>query len=251
MDDSFLWIMAIGFVAQLVDGALGMAYGITATSLLLSIGFSPPMASAAVHTAEVATSAVSGYSHYLAGNVDRVLMRRLAVAGSAGGVLGAYILASGLGDALRPVVSAYLAIMGLLIIAKTFRSARPPKPFRRLGFLGACGGFLDAVGGGGWGPIVTGTLVLSGNSPNRMIGSSIAAEFFMTAAVTVTFAAHLDLQAFGLAALALVLGGLPSALLAAWIVRIVPRKPLMLAIGVLVVSLGALGVWRFFGTIVS
>ncbi len=243
MDDAFFWLMAMGFAAQLVDGALGMAYGITATSLLLSFGYSPAMASATVHAAEVATSGVSGLSHQLAGNVDRKLTYRLAVAGAAGGVLGAYLLASGVGDILRPLVSGYLAIMGLLIIAKALKAVRPPKPLRRLGLLGICGGFFDAVGGGGWGPIVSSTLVLSGNAPARMIGSSVAAEFFMTIAVTLTFAAHLDLKAFGTAALALVLGGLPAAPLAAWLVRIVPRKPLMLFVGALVAGLGALGVW--------
>lgn len=241
--------MAFGFAAQLVDGALGMAYGITATSLLLSFGYSPAMASATVHTAEVATSGVSGLLHYLAGNVDRALMCRLAIAGAAGGVLGAYLLASGVGDTLRPIVSAYLVVMGLLIIAKALRTVQPPKPFRRLGLLGICGGFLDAVGGGGWGPIVSSTLLLSGNAPNQMIGSSIAAEFFVTVAVTVTFAAHLDLQTFGTTALALVLGGLPAAPLSAWLVRIVPRKPFMVVVGALVAGLGSLGVWRFLATL--
>ena len=248
MDDAFLWIMAIGFAAQLIDGALGMAYGITATSFLLTIGYPPAMASALVHAAEVATSGISGLSHHLAGNVDRRLTSRLAVAGVAGGVLGAFLLASGVGDALRPVVSGYLAIMGLLIVAKALRRIRPPKPLRRLALLGSCGGFFDAVGGGGWGPIVTSTLVLSGNAPGRMIGSSVAAEFFMTVAVTLTFAVHLDFQSFGTAALALVLGGLPAAPLAAWLVRIMPRKPLMLVVGTLVASLGASGVWRFLAT---
>ncbi len=249
MDESFLWIVAIGFAAQLVDGALGMAYGITATSLLLSLGHSPALVSATVHAAEVATSGVAGVSHHLAGNVDRRLMVRLAVAGAAGGVLGAALLASGIGEFFRPVVSAYLALMGLVIIAKALGPLRPPKPLRRIGVLGACGGFLDAVGGGGWGPIVSSTLVLSGNSPNRMIGSSVAAEFFMTVAVTVTFAAKLGLEAFGWAALALVLGGVPAAPLAAWLVRIAPRKPLMVFVGTLVAGLGGLGTWRYLAAL--
>ena len=246
MDEQFFWIMAIGFAAQLIDGALGMAYGITATSLLLSFGLTPAMASAAVHTAEVATTGVSGLSHHIARNVDWKVVRTLAIAGSAGGVVGAYLLVTGVGDYLRPVVSTYLSIMGLILVAKAFGRILPSKPFRYLGSLGFGGGFLDAIGGGGWGPIVTSMLLISGQPPNRMIGSSVAAEFFMTVAVTITFASHLDMHAFGMAALALVLGGVPAAPFAAVLVRIVPGKPLMLVVGLLVVGLGALGLWRFF-----
>lgn len=246
MDESFLWMMAIGFAAQLVDGALGMAYGITATSLLLSFGLSPAMASAAVHTAEVATTGVSGLSHHFARNLDWTVVRKLAIAGSAGGVVGAYLLVTGVGDYLRPVVSTYLTLMGLMLIVRAYGRIRPPKPFRHLSTLGFGGGLLDAVGGGGWGPIVTGMLLFSGQTPRRMIGSSVAAEFFMTVAVTITFASHIDLQAFGTVALALVLGGVPAAPLAAVLVRIVPAKPLMLAVGLLIVALGALGLWHIF-----
>ena len=246
MDEPFLWIMAIGFVAQLVDGALGMAYGITATSLLLSFGMTPAMASAAVHTAEVATTGVSGLSHHFARNVDWSVVRKLAISGSAGGILGAYLLATGVGDYLRPVVSTYLALMGLVLIVKACGAILPLKPFRQLWTLGFGGGLFDAVGGGGWGPIVTSMLLFWGQTPRRMIGSSVAAEFFMTVAVTITFAAHLDLRAFGMAALALVLGGLPAAPLAAVLVRIVPGKPLMLLVGLLVGVLGAFGLWRYF-----
>lgn len=243
MDETFLLYVAIGFAAQLVDGALGMAYGVTATSLLLSVGVSPVMASAAVHATEVATTGFSATSHHFARNVDWPVVRRLALAGCAGGIAGAYLLSTGAGEALRPIVSTYLMLMGLVLIAKAFRAVRPPRPLRRLGILGAVGGFLDAIGGGGWGPIVSSTLLMSDNAPNRMIGSSAAAEFFVTVAITVTFSAHLDFTAFGTIALALVVGALPAAPLAAVLVRVVPRKPLMIAVGFLIVGLGAIGLW--------
>lgn len=244
MDESFWLIVVVGFVAQLVDGALGMAYGLTATSLLLGLGYSPAIASATVHLAETATTAVSATAHHVARNVDWPLVRRLAAAGCLGGAAGAWLLATGLGEVLRPLVSAYLATMGGLLILRTLR----PRPQRaapvRVVPLGLAGGFLDAIGGGGWGPIVSGTLVAGGSEPRRMIGSSNAAEFFVTALVTATFAGHLGLEAFGLGALALVLGGLPAAPLAALLLRYAPARLLMLLVGLVIVGLGALGLWR-------
>jgi len=244
MDLSFPWLIAIGFVAQLVDGTLGMAYGILATSLLLSAGASPAMASATVHAAEVATSAASGLSHHVMRNVDWRLVRGLAVAGSVGGAAGALLLATGLGELLQPLVSVYLCIMGGLVVAKALKRPPAARPPRSVGLLGLAGGFLDAVGGGGWGPIVTGTLLNSGHEPHRMIGSSVTAEVFVTVAITVVFAGQLGLAAFGWSALALIVGGVPAAPIAAVLVRIVPRRPLMGAVGVLVAGLGAIGAYR-------
>ena len=244
MEESFWWIVAIGFVAQIIDGALGMAYGLTATSFLLSLGYSPAMASATVHLAEVATTGFAGTAHYFARNISWTLVARLAAAGCVGGLAGAWLLSSGVGELLRPVVSLYLAAMGVLIVVRAFRAAMPPSPLRRILPLGMIGGFLDAVGGGGWGPIVSGTLVASGNSARQMIGSSIAAEFFVTALIAATFAGFLGLETFGLAALALALGGVPAAPLAALLLRIAPRKLLMVAVGFLVLALGMIGLGR-------
>ena len=243
----FWEIAAVGFAAQLVDGALGMAYGLTSTSLLLTLGYSPAAASAAVHLAETATTAVSAGSHAVARNVDWSLVRPLAMAGAAGGILGASLLATGIGEALAPFVSVYLTIMGGLILWKAYRATPGIRPPRGLIPLGGIGGFLDAVGGGGWGPIVSGTLVASGNSARHMIGSSVAAEFFVTSAVTVTFAGQLGLKDFGWAALALVVGGLPAAPFAAMMVRVAPRRGLMLMVGCLIIALGLFGLWRLLG----
>ncbi|KZB51694.1 hypothetical protein AUP42_00250 [Thalassospira lucentensis] len=246
MDDFFWWIVLIGFAAQLVDGALGMAYGLTSTSLLISIGLPPAQASATVHAAEVFTTAVSGTSHHFARNVDWKMVRTLAIAGSIGGAAGAALLSSGIGEYLAPFVALYLSALGVLVIAKAVRKVQPPAAMRGLAPLGLVGGFLDAVGGGGWGPIVSSTLVYRGHAePHRMLGTSAASEFFVTVMITVTFAGHFGLESFGMAALALVIGGVPAAPLAAVLVRIIPRKPLMIAVGLLIVILGGFGIYRF------
>lgn len=244
MIEDFWQIAAVGFAAQMVDGALGMAYGLTSTSLLLTLGYTPAAASAAVHLAESATTAVSAGSHHVTRNVDWKLVRPLAIAGVLGGIAGATLLASGAGDVLQPFISTYLAVMGGVILWKAFHNLPGIRPPRGLLPLGGIGGFLDAIGGGGWGPIVSGTLVASGNSARHMIGSAIAAEFFVTTAIAVTFAGHLGWQEFGWAALALVTGGVPAAPFSALIVRFTPRRLLMIGVGILIVFLGIYGIWR-------
>lgn len=244
MIDEFWQIVAVGFAAQMIDGALGMAYGLTSTSLLLALGYPPATASAAVHLAETVTTAASATSHHVARNVDWRLVRPLAISGALGGIVGASLLAIGIGDVLAPFVSAYLAIMGCIILWKAYRPTPGIHPPRGLLSLGGIGGFLDAVGGGGWGPIVSGTLVASGSSTRHMIGSSNAAEFFVTTSIAITFVGHLGWEDIGWAALALVLGGLPAAPFAAFVVRYAPRRPLMICVGFLIVALGLDGFRR-------
>jgi uncharacterized protein len=178
-----IWIfIVVGFLAQMIDGALGMAYGVSSNAFLLSIGIPPAAASASVHAAEVVTTAVSGISHWRFGNIDKKLLLRLMLPGVIGAAIGAYILSSLPGDMLRPYINAYLLVMGLVILRKAFITQ--PKPIhdipRLVSPLGFIGGFFDAIGGGGWGPIVTTTLVARGNSPRTTIGSVNASEFFVT-----------------------------------------------------------------------
>lgn len=235
-------------MAQLVDGALGMAYGLTANTILLALGVPPAAASATIHAAEVATTGVSGLSHAIAGNVDWRLVRRLAIAGSVGGVAGATVLSRAPVELIAAAVSLYLACMGLVIVRRALMAARRPGSLDHAGGVALAGGFCDAVGGGGWGPIVSGTLMLSGHEPRRMIGSSNAAEFAVTVAITAAFLAHMSIGEFGMYAVALVAGGLPAAPLAAWLVRIAPRRVLMIAVGVLISALGVVGVVRVLAT---
>lgn len=238
---------AIGFFAQLVDGALGMAYGVISTTFLLNAGLPPAVASAAVHTSEVFTTGASGLSHLFHRNVDWTLFRRLAPAGIAGGVLGAYVLTQLPGEVMRPVVSAYLGLMGAVILFKAFRYRILPTPRARgVVPLGVAGGFIDAVGGGGWGPVVVSTLVGQGQVPRYAIGSVNLAEFFVTLSVSAAFFAVIGLQ-HGTAVLGLILGGIAAAPLGAYLVRIVPPRPMMAAVGLLISAISAVQVIRALG----
>jgi uncharacterized membrane protein YfcA len=233
----FLLLAILGFVAQLVDGALGMAFGLISTTFMLAFGVSPAHASAVVHTAEVATTAVAGASHLANRNVDRGLFLRLAIAGVAGGVLGAYVLSNVEGKAIRPFIAAYLLVMGVLILMRAARAL--PVEDARPGYappLGLVGGFLDAIGGGGWGPLVTSTLIGSGQAPRTVIGSVSLAEFFVTMAVAGTFFAELG-TVYLPHVLALGAGGMLAAPLAGVIVKRVQPRPLMVAVGLLVTGL--------------
>jgi uncharacterized membrane protein YfcA len=244
----FALFAGVGFLAQLVDGALGMAYGVVSSSVLLSVGVTPAAASAATHAAEMFTTAASAGSHVWHRNVNWKAFRVLAPAGILGGVIGTYLLTSFPGDVLRPFVAAYLASMGAYILCRAWLGAGPAvqHPPAVLMPLGATGGFMDAVGGGGWGPVVTTALVGSGGAPREVIGTVNTAEFFLTAAVSAAFLAalltgHWD-EAAGmgthLAAIGgLIAGGLIAAPMAGYVVRIVPARPLMYAVGVLIVAL--------------
>jgi uncharacterized membrane protein YfcA len=225
----------VGFLAQLVDGALGMAYGVTATTVLLQLGTPPAVASASVHAAEAFTTGASAVSHWRLGNIERQLVIRLAVPGVIGGVIGAYLLSCFPGEAIRPFVSLYLFFMGAVIIARAFRIAAKPldlktHPVRLLGLLG---GFLDAVGGGGWGPIVASRLIGSGGTPRFVIGSVNCAEFFLTVAVSATFFATIGLELWPVIT-GLIIGGVLGAPLGAMLAARLPAMPLMLMVGCLV-----------------
>lgn len=238
MAPEFLGLIAIGFFAQLVDGALGMAFGLISTTALLSLGIPPAQASAAVHTAEVATTGASGLSHLYHGNIHRKLLFTLLMAGVLGGALGAYVLSNIDGKAIRPFVSAYLLVMGVLILIKAAKLA-PTDEDAKVGYaapLGLVGGFLDAIGGGGWGPMVTSTLIGSGHAPRKVVGSVGAAEFFVTVAVATTFFIELGL-AHAEHIVALIIGGVMAAPFGAYIVRRVRPHLLMAVVGLLVSGL--------------
>ena len=243
-----LLFVAIGFGAQLVDGALGMAYGVTATTVLLSFGVPPATASASVHAAEVFTTAASGISHWRVGNVAPELLWRLIIPGMVGGATGALLATSVPAEALRPVVSLYLLVMGLVILAKGLRG--PPSgtmPLRRVPLLGLVGGFLDGAGGGGWGPLVTSSLVGSGTQPRYAIGSVNFAEFFVTATISGTFVVTIGLELWPIIA-GLLLGGVVAAPVAALVTRRIKPRLLMLLVGLLIVLLSMRGLvlvfWR-------
>ncbi len=257
MDSEFLLFLLVGFLAQCVDGALGMAYGVTASTVLLSAGVPPAQASAIVHFAELFTTGISGGSHLLFRNIDRRLFLRLAPAGVLGGVLGTYLLTSIDGATLRPFVAAYLGLMGLFILARALRFPRPRQIGAHALFpIGTMGGFMDAVGGGGWGPIVTSTLIGVGEQPRYVIGSVNAAEFFVTAAISGAFVTALltghwteggDVRSHGMAVLGLILGGAAAAPFAGYLVKIAPIRLLGGAAGLLVLGLSIRQIWLLLG----
>ena len=249
--ETFFLFLLVGVLAQAVDGALGMAYGVISSSVLLALGVPPATASASVHAAEVFTTAASAGSHAWHKNVEWRLMAPLAVAGVMGGVLGAYVLTGVEAAVIKPFIVAYLALIGVWILWR----AGDDIPHRRLpawitGPLGLVGGFLDAIGGGGWGPTVSSTLGGAGHEPRKAIRTVNTAEFFLTVAVSATFVwalitGHWEeagaLQNHAAAVGGLVVGGLIAAPFAGLIAKRVPRRALMTAVGVLVV---ALALWQ-------
>jgi len=236
MDDILLYVV-IGFVAQMIDGAIGMAYGVTATSVLLSSGVPPATASACVHAAETFTTGASGIAHWKLGNVDRQLLWRLALPGAIGGVIGAYALSEFDGDTLKPYISVYLLLLGFVIIwkalAKRPRDVPEPRSVAPLGFFG---GLLDAIGGGGWGPIVTSSLIGQGATPRYAIGSVNLAEFFVTLTISTTFFLTVGLSLWPIIA-GLIIGGIVAAPFAALAAKHVPARLLMLAVGCVIIGL--------------
>ena len=236
MEQNILLFVAVGFAAQLIDGALGMAYGVSSTTFLLSIGISPAAASASVHAAEIFTTGVSGLSHLRFGNVDRGLFRRLLIPGVIGGASGAYLLTSIPGQIIKPFVSAYLLIMGFWILLRAFKEMRMTQAGREVIPLALFGGFFDAIGGGGWGPIVTTTLVARGVEPRLTIGSVNLAEFFVTVVESVVFVLTIGLSYWQIIA-GLLIGGVLAAPLAAYVCKRIPARPLMILVGVLIIAL--------------
>jgi uncharacterized membrane protein YfcA len=240
MELSILLYVLVGFVAQVIDGALGMAYGVSSNTFLLSLGLPPAAASASVHMAEVVTTGVSGASHWRLGNIDWKLIRRLLIPGVLGGMAGAYLLTSIDGDILKPYISGYLLIMGAFIIYKAFRNnnhVNDGTHTARVSFLGLVGGFCDAIGGGGWGPVVTTTLVARGKNPRLTIGSVNFSEFFVTLAQSIVFVFTLNFSQYWQIILGLLIGGAIAAPLAARVTKYMPVKALMILVGTLIILL--------------
>jgi len=240
MDPSILLYVLVGFVAQIIDGALGMAYGVSSNTFLLSLGLPPAAASASVHMAEVVTTGVSGAAHWRLGNIDWKLVKRLLIPGVVGGVAGAYLLTSIDGDVIKPYIAGYLLLMGAYIIYKAFRNdghINDGTHTARVSVLGLVGGFCDAIGGGGWGPVVTTTLVARGKNPRLTIGSVNFSEFFVTFAESVTFVLTLAFSQYWQIILGLLIGGVIAAPLAARVTKSLPLKSLMILVGVLIVIL--------------
>jgi len=234
----------IGFAAQLVDGALGMAYGQISSTLLISMGVQPKLASAGVHTAETFTTAVSAISHVAHRNVDWRLFSRIVIPGVIGGVLGAYVLTETPADVAKPVVLTYLTALGVYLFYRGVMHRHTEKRPRIVEPLGLVGGFLDAAGGGGWGAIVTSNLLVQGSNPRKTIGTVNTAEFFLTVTISITFIIALGWQAFTTATVGLLIGGVAAAPFGAMIAKKVNPDMLLTFVGIVVTASSGYGLYR-------
>jgi len=235
----------VGFGAQAIDGALGMAFGvITNTMLVAVLGIAPAQASAKVHVVEVFTTAVSGISHFVSGNIEWPLFFRLIVPGLIGGVAGAYLLSNVDASAVKPFVLAYLSVMGVWLLVRgllyppKLRSAKIVAP------LGLVGGFLDAAGGGGWGPVVTSNLLVQGAEPRKVVGTVNSVEFFLTLTISATFIYHLGFESFAGATLGLLIGGVAAAPFGAIMAKRFSPKVMLVLVGIVLTATSAFSLYR-------
>lgn len=242
---ALLPFIAVGFAAQMVDGALGMAFGIINSTLLVSfLGVPPAHASAMVHAVETFTTAASGASHVFHRNINWRLFTRLVIPGMIGGALGAYVLSNIDASAAKPFVMAYLTAIGVYLLYRAWRGAVEPREPKIIEPLGLAGGFLDAAGGGGWGPVVTSNLLVQGASPRTTIGTVNTSEFFLTATISATFIATLGFAAFTFQTLGILIGGLIAAPFGGLLAKRVPARPLMAMVGTLLTITSAYTIYR-------
>lgn len=241
---SLLPYIAVGFAAQLVDGALGMAFGVISNSLMVGmLGVPPALASQRVHVVECFTTATSAISHLLNGNIDRKLFLRLLLPGIAGGIAGAYVLTSIDAGVIKPFVLGYLCFIGIYLLFKGFSYPPPPKSPRHVAPLGLIGGFLDAAGGGGWGPVVTSNLLVQGAEPRKVVGTVNAVEFFLTVTISAAFIFHLGVTELAGATLGFLIGGVVAAPLGAFAARHFSTKLMLIMVGIVLSLTSAWGVW--------
>ena len=237
LNSDFLIFLLIGVFAQLVDGTLGMGYGATSTTFLLSFGVNPATSSMGVHVAEMFTTGASAISHYRFKNINKKLVLNLVIPGVAGSIAGAYLLADVIdGDMIKPYIAGYMIILAILIIIKGLRRNIQKKKTKRLGVLAIFGGFMDSIGGGGWGPIVTSTLMGKGRDPRYTIGSVNTAEFAIAFASGITFILFDGISGWPVI-VGLIIGGVIAAPFGAYFVNKIPRKPMTVLVGVVLIFL--------------
>jgi len=248
-DENFLVFFAIGVFAQLVDGTLGMGYGATSTSFLLAYGVPPVVSSTAVHVSEMFTTGASALSHHRFGNINKKLVKHLLIPGVLGSITGAYLLSDVInGDIIKPFIAVYMIILAVVIIKKALKKTIVKKKTKKLSVLAAFGGFMDSVGGGGWGPIVTSTLLGRGRNPRYTIGSVNAAEFAISFASGITFMLFGGIHGWQVI-IGLIAGGVIAAPIGAYLVNKIKRKPMMVAVGILIILLSLKTLSKFIGSI--
>ena len=247
LDYTFAIFVLVGFIAELIDGSAGMAYGTSASTLLLNVGVPPKVATACIHTSEVFTTGVSGLMHLRLDNVNKKLFFRLIFSGVIGAVIGAYLISNLFnGKILRPYISMYLLILGLIMLYKgIFKKFIDTENFRWVKSIAFIGGFLDSIGGGGWGPIVTSNLIYQGGTPKNTIGTINTVEFFVTFFSTGVFLFFIQIENWYLV-FALIIGGVLGAPLGAIISKILPRKTMVIAVSILIIITSTLTIIKSF-----
>ena len=238
----------VGFAAQLVDGALGMAFGVITSTLMVGLlGVPPALASQRVHIVECFTTATSGISHLLHRNIDKQLFFRLLIPGMIGGVAGAYLLTSVDGTVIKPFVLLYLAGVGLWLLIRGLLYPPKLRAAKLVAPLGLVGGFLDAAGGGGWGPVVTSNLLVQGAEPRKVVGTVNAVEFFLTLTISATFIYQIGIADLAGATLGLLIGGVAAAPFGAIAVRYLSPKVILIFVGIALTLTSAYGIWTAWG----
>jgi uncharacterized membrane protein YfcA len=245
---ALLPFIAVGFAAQLVDGALGMAFGVISNTLLVGVlGVPPAQASQRVHFVECFTTAMSGISHLIHRNIDGKLFLRLVVPGMIGGFCGAYLLSNLDAGVVKPFVLLYLSAIGIYLLVRGIMYPPKIREAKLVAPLGLFGGFLDAAGGGGWGPVVTSNLLIQGADPRKVVGTVNSAEFFLTVTVSATFIYHIGATQLVGATLGLLIGGILAAPLGAWAAKHFPAKQMLILVGIVLTLTSAYGVWSAWG----
>lgn len=245
---SILPFIAIGFAAQIVDGALGMAFGVITNTLMVGLmGVPPALASQRVHLVECFTTATSAISHLAHGNIDKRLFVLLLVPGVIGGMIGAYLLSSVPGELIKPFVLIYLAGIGIWLLVRGLLYPPKLRQAKRVAPLGLLGGFLDAAGGGGWGPVVTSNLLIQGAEPRKVIGTVNSVEFFLTVSISLSFIFHLGISHIAGPTLGLIVGGMLAAPFGAMAARRFSPKLLLILVGAVLTATSAYGIWTAWG----
>ncbi|MDO4763814.1 MAG: TSUP family transporter [Flavobacteriaceae bacterium] len=237
IDERFYWLILVGFIAQLIDGLLGMGYGLCSTVALLGMGVPLSAISGSIHTAEMFSSGASGLSHYKFGNVNKKLLKFLIIPGVMGAIMGAAALSKfsvEYSHIIKPFLAVYTFLLGIRILYKVFKKQHKIQKIKNVGWLALTGGFLDSFGGGGWGPLVTSTLISKGKTPRFVIGTVSLSEFFITLASALTFFAFLGLSHWQVI-LGLVIGGTLASPLAAKLAGKLPTRAMLISVGILVI----------------
>lgn len=245
--NALLPFIAIGFAAQMIDGALGMAFGVISNTLMVGVlGIPPALASQRVHIVECFTTATSGVSHLIHGNIDRKLFFRLLLPGMAGGILGAYALTSVDASVVKPWVLLYLSGIGIYLLTRGILYPPKIKEAKHVAPLGLIGGFLDAAGGGGWGPVVTSNLLIQGADPRKVVGTVNTVEFFLTLTISATFIWQIGIADLAGATLGFLIGGVAAAPFGAWAAKHIPAKAMLIMVGIVLTLTSLYGAYSAF-----